>query len=57
MIQRPSNEEDLIEAIKDNTEWLQTIEEDEVECISIENLQSILSYYFNKTIKLTTDGD
>jgi hypothetical protein len=57
MIQRPSNEEDLIEAIKDNTEWLQTIEEDEIECISIENLQSILSYYFNKTIKLTTDGD
>ncbi len=35
--------------IKDNTEWLQTIEEDEIECISIENLQSILSYYLSST--------
>lgn len=57
MIQRPNNLEDLVEAIQENTEWLQTTEEDEVECISIENLQGILSYYFNKTIKLTQDGN
>lgn len=57
MIQRPNNIEDLVEAIQENTEWLQTTEEDEVECISIENLQGILSYYFNKTVKLTQDGD
>lgn len=57
MIQRPNNLEDLVEAIQENTEWLQTTEEDEVECISIENLQGILSYYFNKTVKLTQDGD
>ena len=42
MIQRPNNFEDLIEAIQENTEWLQTTEEDEVECISIENLEGIL---------------
>jgi|LakMenEpi03Aug12_release.lakeMendotaPanAssembly.Ray.scaffolds.fasta_scaffold1676304_2 hypothetical protein len=57
MTQRPNNFEDLIEAIQENTEWLQTTEEDEVECISIENLEGILKHYFNKTIKLTTNGN
>ena len=31
--------EDLLKEIEDNTEWLQTTEGDEVECISIENLK------------------
>ena len=28
--------------VKDNIEWLQTTEGDEVECISIENLEGII---------------
>lgn len=57
MFQRPMNLKDLIEAIQENTEWLETTEGDSVECISIENLQTALSYYFNKPIKLTSDGN
>lgn len=45
----------LVEAIQENIEWLQTTEEDEVECISIENLEGILSKYFEKPIKLSVD--
>lgn len=45
----------LVEAIQENIEWLQTTEEDEVECISIENLEVILSRYFEKPIKLSVD--
>lgn len=43
----------LIETIKDNVEWLQTTEGDEVECIGVENLESILSAFLHKQIKLT----
>lgn len=43
---------DLIEEIQSNKEWLQTTEGDEVECISIENLEGILSKYFQEEIKL-----
>ena len=57
MFQRPMNLKDLIEAIQENTEWLETTEGDSVECISIENLQTALFYYFNKPIKLTSDGN
>ena len=35
--------EDLLKEIEDNTEWLQTTEGDEVECISIENLNACSS--------------
>lgn len=49
--------EKLLETIQENIEWLQTTEGDEVECISIENLEGILSYYFKTTIKLTQDGN
>ena len=45
----------LIDAIQAETEWLQTTEEDEVECISIENLECILSKYFEFKIKLTQE--
>lgn len=34
---------ELIKAIQQETEWLSTTEEDEVECISIENLEGILT--------------
>lgn len=53
--QRPNNEEDLIEAIQAEIEWLSTTEDDEIECIGIENLEGILSKFFNKTIKLTLE--
>lgn len=57
MIQRENNLDDLIEAIQDNTEWLTTSDEDEIECIGIENLEGILKKFFNKTIKITQDGE
>jgi hypothetical protein len=47
------NISDLIEAIQNEVEFLQTTEFDEIECIGIENLEGILSRYFNTTIKLT----
>ena len=53
MYQGPNNEADLIEAIQEETEYLTTMIGDEIECISIENLQGILSRYFNTKIKLT----
>jgi len=45
--------QNLINDIKSNVEWLETTEYDSVECISLENLESILSEYFNKPIKLS----
>jgi hypothetical protein len=48
---------ELIELIQDNIEWLSTTEGDEVECVSIENLESILTNYFRTQIKLTQDGN
>ena len=57
MKQKENNLFDLIEAIEDNIEWLETLEEDEIECISIENLEGILSKFFNKTIKINKDGE
>lgn len=44
---------DLVESIQENIEWLSTTEEDEIECISIENLEGILSKYFKTEIKLS----
>jgi hypothetical protein len=48
---------DLKKAIQDNIEWLETSDEDEIECIGIENLEGILSEYFKTEIKLTQDGE
>jgi hypothetical protein len=42
----------LEEEIKENVEWLYTTENDEVECIGIENLEAILSRFFNRKIYL-----
>lgn len=44
---------ELINNIKTETEWLQTTEGHEVECISLENLEGILSKYLNVKIKLS----
>lgn len=35
-----------------NTEWLQTTEEDEIECIGIENLNGIIKRAFDKDLKI-----
>jgi hypothetical protein len=48
---------ELKEAIQSEIEWLETCEGDEIECIGIENLEGILSKYFNTEIKLTEDGE
>jgi hypothetical protein len=40
-----------------NTEWLETTEGDEVECISIENLEGILNRIFNQKLNLTQNGN
>ncbi len=45
----------LIDKIKDNVEWLQTTEGDEIECISMENLQGILQKYLNVELNLKSD--
>ena len=49
------NVQKLIEDIQSETEWLSTTEGDEVECISIESLEGILSRYFDFKIKLTKE--
>jgi len=53
MIQKENNLDDLITAIQNETEWLTTTEDDEIECIGIENLEGILQKFFNKSIKIS----
>jgi hypothetical protein len=43
----------LLEEIQDNTEWLETTNGDEVECISIENLEGILSQFLNVKFEIS----
>jgi hypothetical protein len=45
----------LVSQIQDETEWLETTEEDDVECISIEILEGILTRFLNTQIKLKQD--
>lgn len=47
------NLNELLDRIQEDREWLSTTTGDEVECISMENLEYILSQYFKKPIKLT----
>jgi hypothetical protein len=44
--------ERLEEEIKENVEWLYTTDDDEVECIGIENLEAILTKFFGMKIDL-----
>jgi len=46
---------ELIKAIQDNTEWLETSEGDMVECIGIENLQTILSMFLKTPIEISQE--
>ena len=45
--------ERLEEEIIENIEWLSTIDDDDVECIGIENLEAILTRFFHRKITLT----
>lgn len=47
--------EQLIQEIQDNTEWLETTEGDQVECIGIENLEEILSRFLSKELKISQE--
>lgn len=47
--------DELIKAIQESTEWLETTEGDTVECISIENLESLLQFYFNRSIVISQE--
>lgn len=53
MVLKDDELERLEEEIKENIEWLSTIDDDEIECIGIENLEKILTRFFNRTITLT----
>jgi len=46
---------ELTEAIQNDIEWLYTTEKDEVECISIENLEGILTKFLNERIILSEE--
>ena len=45
----------LKQEIQDNIEWLSTTEDDEVECIGVENLEVIISKFLSREIKLTLE--
>jgi hypothetical protein len=51
------NPNELIEEIILNIEWLETTDGDSVECISIENLEGVLSRFLNKKVKLSQDEE
>ncbi len=45
----------MLNEIEENIEWLETTEGDSVECISIENLEAILSRFLEQKIKISED--
>ena len=47
----------MLNEIEENIEWLDTTEGDSVECISIENLEGILTRFFGQEIKISEDDD
>jgi hypothetical protein len=47
--------ERLEEEIQENIEWLSTIDDDDIQCIGIENLEAILTRFFNRKITLTLE--
>ena len=53
MVVKDDQLELLEEEIKENIEWLSTIDDDDIECIGIENLEAILTRFFHRTITLT----
>ena len=53
MVVKDNQLEYLEEEIKENIEWLSTIDDDDIECIGIENLEGILTRFFHRKITLT----
>jgi hypothetical protein len=53
MVVKDEQLELLEEEIKENIEWLSTIDDDDIECIGIENLEAILTRFFHRKISLT----
>ncbi len=53
MVVKDEQLELLEEEIKENIEWLSTIDDDDIECIGIENLEAILTRFFHRNITLT----
>ena len=51
------NINDLINAIKWNAEYLESTEGDTYGCITLENLEGVLTQYFEQPIKLETNED
>lgn len=49
--------ENLISAIQLDAEYLESTEGDTYGCITLENLEGILSKYFNQTIKLEQNAN
>lgn len=47
----------MLTEIENEIEWLDTTEGDSVECISIENLEGILSRFFGQKIKISEDDN
>ena len=45
----------LKQEIQDNIEWLSDVNENDYECITIENLEGIISRLFKREIKLTLE--
>lgn len=52
LLEQDERIEQLEESIKENVEWLYTTDNDEVQAISIENLETILSRFFGTKIEL-----
>lgn len=46
---------ELIQTIKQDIEWLSTTNGDEVECISIENLEHALTRFLNQRVLLSEE--
>jgi len=51
------NINDLINAIKWNAEYLESTEGETYGCITLENLEGVLTQYFEQPIKLETNED
>ena len=52
LLEQDQRQEMLEEEIKESIEWLSDTEENDYQCITIENLEGILSRYFGKKVTL-----
>lgn len=52
LLEQDQRQEMLEEEIKENIEWLSDTEENDYQCITIENLEGILGRFFGKKVTL-----